>query len=144
MSDSTRILAIIKDSVGMEYRPHFVDYLTMCFHDVKIKTIWILSFEITEEGFAIAGHFHDACDCVSSKESVEFGYGTVECLCSCSALEFKVHLFGMRGSFLGSNKSSEFLCMKCSVLDRRVGEPEEMEIIRRFVKRRDRERVLTI
>ena len=65
----------------------------MRLHDIKVKPIRILPFEVAQKGFTETSRLHHTAHALSSEEGVEFCDGAVERLRCGAALEFKVHLF---------------------------------------------------
>lgn len=50
----------------------------VCPRNIKVKPIWIMSLEVTQERLAVTCVFHDPAHCVPLEKCVEFGDSSVQ------------------------------------------------------------------
>lgn len=111
------VVVVENSSAWVENGPYVINYLPMGLRHVKVESVGVLTFEVPQEGLAESRCFHHSTDGLTFEEGVKLCDGSVQGLGGRTALEFKVHLLGVRCAIgWGTDQCSEFLGVKCGVL----------------------------
>ena len=94
----------------------------VCPRNIKVKPIWIMSLEVTQERLAVPCVFHDPAHCVPLEKCVEFGDSSVQGLGARPASKLIFQLLGGH-TIVTLDKSIELLCTEGSVLHSRICVP---------------------
>ena len=87
------VVRVVKECrARMQDGPDVIHNFSMCLHDIKVESVRVLAFEVSQKRLAKSGCLHHTANALSSEEGVKFRDGAVEGLGGGSALEFKVHL----------------------------------------------------